>query len=518
MHGPSLLLWTVAGALLLLAVALFVLPAATLSASYTHDLFVYLGGIHRIDRGQLPSRDFYSPLGLLGYALPYVGYRLVGQFGGAMEAASVLVLLAALPAAVVALANRVPQSVGVLILVAIFGLIVVPLNPGDGGGLVSQAMFYNRWCWAMLAVLFLFAIPPARHGRMANWLEPSAVAFLLSFLFFMKTSYFLVGFVFVVFFGILLKRFLRTGVIGIALFLPLLLAVQFTTGWVTHYLADVRTAIEITGPVRQHLLVQKVLFNSVEYALVAVAYLCMAPRKQLKAVDLLFAFYVVGASIPLLSQNTPQTYVFSLVALFAHLLALCQTSGKGDEAPLRRSRRMVTAALAVFLLPHLVRQCIATAFFLGGVAGHSQFTDIAPTHLPRMEGVYISASREGEYVRTLQSGVALLREQDVKDETMMALDFSNPFPALLNLPPALGEPWCLHVGRHINRETAMAGRQLFAGATYIMVPTYWQVRETRDFLLDVYGDYLATTYLPVAENEHWRLLRKASARNPAPAS
>ena len=90
----------------------------------------------------------------------------------------------------------------------------------------------------------------------------------------------------------------------------------------------------------------------------------------------------------------------------------------------------------------------------------------------------------------------------------MTLDFANPFPVLLDLPPALGDPWCIHVDRHISLETALAGEELFADAAYIMIPTYWRERETRDFLLDIYGDYLAKAYSTAAENDHWRLLRR----------
>ena len=509
-RSPLSFLLAMAGALAVLGFALFALPRVTLSANFTHDLFVYLGGIHRVDREQLPSRDFFSPLGPLGYYLPYLGYRLVGQFGGAMEAASILVLLVALPAAAIALANRVPLLASGLILVAVFGLIAVPLNPGDGGGLVSHAMFYNRWCWAMLAILFLFAIPPVSRPRAADWLEPGAVTFLLLFLFFTKASYFVVGFVFVAIFGIALKRFLRAGLIGIVVLLTVALGVQLTTGWAKHYLADILAAIEITGPVQANLFEQKIAFNLFEYALVVLAYACMVPRKQLRATDALLALYVLGSSIPILSQNAPQQYVFSLIALFAHLLALCRRSGREHEAAFRISRRMVTAALLVFLLPHLARQCIATAFFLGGALGSPTFADIRAIGLPRMEGVLISESREGEYTRTLQSGVALLREQGVRDETVMTLDFANPFPVLLDLPPALGDPWCMHVGRHISLETALPGERLFADAAYIMIPTYWRERETRDFLLEVYGEYLAEAYGAVAESGDWRLLRRGA--------
>ena len=67
--------------------------------------------------------------------------------------------------------------------------------------------------------------------------------------------------------------------------------------------------------------------------------------------------------------------------------------------------------------------------------------------------------------------------------------------------------------------TALAGERLFADAAYVMIPTYSgerereteTVAETRDFLLGIYGDYLAEAYSTAAENEHWRLLRRVSS-------
>ena len=144
------------------------------------------------------------------------------------------------------------------------------------------------------------------------------------------------------------------------------------------------------------------------FALVALAYACMVPRKQLRAAD----------------------------------------------------------ALLVFLLPHLARQCIATAFFLGGALGSPAFADIRAIGLPRMEGVLVSESREGEYVRTLQSGVALLREQGVRDETLMTLDFANPFPVLLDLPrPLVHARWAAHqLGNGFAGRAPVCGRCLHHGS------------------------------------------------------
>lgn len=58
----------------------------------------------------------------------------------------------------------------------------------------------------------------------------------------------------------------------------------------------------------------------------------------------------------------------------------------------------------------------------------------------------------------------------------------------------------------------LGGNELFADAAYLMIPTYWWGRETKDFLLHIYGDYLAEVYVTVAKNECWRRPLQAAGR------
>ena len=90
---------------------------------------------------------------------------------------------------------------------------------------------------------------------------------------------------------------------------------------------------------------------------------------------------------------------------------------------------MVTAALLVFLLPHLARQCIATAFFLGGTLGSPAFADIRAISLPRMEGVLVSGSREGEYARALRKRRRLAARTRCARCDVDDLGFCKPLPS-----------------------------------------------------------------------------------------
>src|SRR5438270_3090782 len=78
--AATIALIVVLGAVLLAA------PGQTVSARYLNDLMVFLDGGHRIVSGQIPNRDFHTPLGPLVSLLPAAGLLLTGSRGAAMPA------------------------------------------------------------------------------------------------------------------------------------------------------------------------------------------------------------------------------------------------------------------------------------------------------------------------------------------------------------------------------------------------------------------------------------------------
>ena len=163
----------------------------------------FFGWINGLDQGRVPSVDYPAPVGTLAHILPWLGSRLSGQLAGAMEWAGFLVAAMLLTLSCIALRGRASTPVATLFLIAVFGLSCVPWNPGDGAGVVSHIGFYNRWGWAALAVLMLLGCSgQERAGR--RWLaDPVVVAFVLTFLFFLKITYVLAAFAFVAGFGLL---------------------------------------------------------------------------------------------------------------------------------------------------------------------------------------------------------------------------------------------------------------------------------------------------------------------------
>src|SRR3954447_11386842 len=90
-------------------------PGRTISTKFLNDLVIFLDGAHRVLSGQLPNRDFHTPMGALAYLLPAAGLWLSGTMGGALPVAMALVILLLAPAMAYILASRLTPALALLL-------------------------------------------------------------------------------------------------------------------------------------------------------------------------------------------------------------------------------------------------------------------------------------------------------------------------------------------------------------------------------------------------------------------
>ena len=291
-------------ALVALGFALFASHGATVEGYALNDLMSFFGWINALDQRMVPSVDFQTPVGALAHILPWLGSQISGRLAGAMEWAGVLVAAMLLGLACIALRGRASAPVATLFLIAIFGLSCVPWNPGDGAGVVSHVGFYNRWGWAALGVLMLLGCSGQERAG-CRWLSDAVVvAFVLPFLFFLKMTYFLATFAFVVGFGLLLRRFLKASVAGLAVFLGIVLAAQATAGYVLPYLQQLGGTVQATGLVWRDVLLINLPLILPLCALAAVACILTVRRKSALP-DAAMPLFGLAACVLLATQNAP---------------------------------------------------------------------------------------------------------------------------------------------------------------------------------------------------------------------
>ena len=319
--------WFIASGLAALGFAVYALPSATLHGGGLHDLVAFFDGINAVAHGRTPSLDFRTPLGALGHVIPYWGFLLTGQLGGALESAGALVATLFLPLACVGLQGRASRSASALFLLAVLGMACVPWSPGDGAAVVSQSGYYNRWGWVALSVLLLLGIPRESAGRWG--MDALVVAACLLFTFFLKMTYFACAMGFVVACGLAMGRFVQAGLVGISAFSVVVLTAWAATDAVWPYLKDVGLAAQATGG------------SVVDWwdnlrplwweCLLAMAVCAIATRKDDLGKNMVMPLLAALACLLLALQNTAMASAFALLPVFvqAHTLTARRARGGG---------------------------------------------------------------------------------------------------------------------------------------------------------------------------------------------
>ena len=535
--SPPWLLATLSALLLLLDWAWFVRPGATYVSAAPQDFLQFADLMHRMATGQIPHVDFHAPMGWLAFALPYAGFLTQGGFAGALEAADMFMLAALLPLACVLLAGRAPTWASVATLVLLFGLIAAPWRMGESGWRSDPGLHYNQWGWAILSVTLLLGL----RGGSRGWrLMAVAAAMLLSLALFTKITHFLACLGFVALFGIVLGEFRRAACWGLALCGLCALCVHLAGGWVDDYAKDIMRTARVAlshdpdaaggfvpiSPYRAAL----DAYGDIVIVLALGAFAALSGG--LRPRTALHGLFTLGAGAVLLGQDAQVPD--SMPAVAACIVRLAADAGQGSPI-----RKLAALALCLHLLANLPRQALAGLVFTLGASGG--FPDFA-SGLPRMGGVWfggagvtVNAFENGrpqwrdaldaalwgrrsnhsythlssaELLATLRSGVHLLQAADADKGRVMTFDFGNPFPALLNAPPPKGVLFSMFVGRQADRLTAADPKLTLGDADWLMVPKFPVFRESAVLLLDAQSDRLAAEWLPAAENEHWRLLRR----------
>ncbi|MGF1447416.1 MAG: hypothetical protein ACFBRM_14630 [Pikeienuella sp.] len=504
----------------------FVSPGVTVTAVWTGDALVMFDGMHRMDHGQIPSLDFMTPLGFLGYALPYLGMQLAGGYGGALEWASWLVCAALVGALLVLLrAGRAQPAMAALLVFAVVAMVMVPVVPGESGARVTAGMAYNRWGWAALLVLMIAGVPGHTAPRGLAWPEAVTLALLLLFLAFLKASYFAVGAAYLAGAGLLSAHLrgpagLALGIAGLAI-----AGIEAATGQPSANIADLIRALEASGAVRSTFIPE--IANTVwEYGLVALAMALAVVAGRARAADFLVAGFIGVSGAVLLNQNWQDRHVYVLLAAFALLARRLEDRPEG---------RLVPAFAAIFLAPQAINWAVASLVSLStasapqlssGLPNLERFhvnsaalLELAPpgTDPDLLAGLGLSDQQvterfhQVEFLRSVLEATELLTTHEIRDGQLFVMDFQNAITLVAGLPPMQGGYSWYHVGRTISERSKPEPDKLLGRIDHVLVPRagppYVDARLTR-LMAESYGPYLLAHFDPLGESENWTLFTR----------
>jgi hypothetical protein len=114
---------------------------------------------------------------------------------------------------------------------------------------------------------------------------------------------------------------------------------------------------------------------------------------------------------------------------------------------------------------------------------------------------------ERSYVDSVNDGLTLLKQHRRPGDTVMSLDFSNPFSYALGMRPAFGGATTLHYRGNFNDAHHPSPELLFGHASLVMMPLAPTEEGLRLSVPRIYGPYLSDQFHLIGESRDWRLYR-----------
>lgn len=533
--------WLVGGTLSLLAAVMLLvllLPGATYIGNYIHDILIFYDGADRIIDGQVPNRDFHTPLGPLAFLLPALGLSLTGTAGGMFPAATAIFTAMLLPLLVYVCLSRLPPLYAIGFGAFVLLITVAPLNVGDRFDSTSYAMFYNRFGWVLLSCLVLFGLP-RKPGLGSRLLDLLVVGALLLAMFYLKISYAAVGIVFTI--GLIfLSPLKRTAAGALLFFAAAVMAVELLWNGTGAYIADIRRAGAVSGALGGGAtsIFLEVLEN-IAGCFLFFLLLCLAFLRGVEWRTFLLILYIGAAGLLIINQNAQAAGIIT----FLPAGILCCLAPVKNE---KREREWIWAAapllLAVFAVPLATMSAIALLYQsmmsaktggeglyeanfdgLSAREGHLETTeppldalraayrsgvaDIAMLHVARSAALRQTLG-QAEYLQTVGDGVELLRSASPEGGAIFVFDMANPFNAALGRNSPTGIDAWNHLGRTFTKNVHRPAEVMFRNVELVMDPKAPANLGTKKGLQEVYGSYVSTHFKKVGESTYWRLWKR----------
>jgi hypothetical protein len=186
----------------------------------------------RMEQGQIPHKDFMTPIGILAFA-PIMVFMGMGV-GKAYLAGNVLMAALAIPAIWWVAKSRLSTGLAYGLGAGIIILMTAMVH-GDILQVSSVSMYYNRWAWAISFLVVLTAVLPPKIDK-HQWVDGIVLGLGISALALIKATYF-ITFLPPLLLVVLLRGYWKTAFVAFGTGLGVIVAVSLMTGGVDFWWA-----------------------------------------------------------------------------------------------------------------------------------------------------------------------------------------------------------------------------------------------------------------------------------------
>jgi hypothetical protein len=489
--------------------------------NWVHDAFILLDGAWRVRNGQVPYNDFFTDVGPLVHVLNAFGLRLSHDMPAGLGYAQAIAGLIA-GAWSFGLSRRRLSPIGsVLVTTLAVFLTLAPFDTGNTPTMTTPAMVYNRYGFAFVALgLIEAACARSTVTRLSEVLGGVSTGVVAILLLFIKVSYFP---------GLLLLLLLLlgcrrqtswrwTGLLAgaAAAFLPFLIYLRWTLGAMWRDLLILAGAKHV---LREWFLAEALYGSALPlaaFAFLAFALLSRwgAPVAGRRVLTIGIAVAAVGmlfvpANFP--GTRLPLNAVAAVIVIdrVEAYFSARERSGAGRwEARFSESAMRCAVLLwgALFIFTPLFLDAAGLGYAARGrtsvlkVSG-STFNE------PGLAGF---STFDSGYAHFVNDGLELARQHRRPDDTIMSLDFSNPFSYALRIGPAWGgTPMGMQFRTNFDDNNHVEPERLFGHASLVMIPQpeTFSNSSLAGSIPRIYGAWLEKHFHLIGETVFWRVYR-----------
>ncbi len=526
--APGISLILICGLLVTCAVVIG-MPTQT---DYPWSASVLLDGGWRMIHGQIPHQDFHTPIGPIYLLVVATAMRIFGSGPDVLGwVASAFFLTATFSGWFVAQRRMTPwPAVAAALACGIMALTPALFGSSGMEGL-SFGGHYTRVAWALFSVVALAALTPPRSAlhKPARYAEAVILGVLLALAAGCKVTFGPAGLALLVLAQVVQIQRRSLGewltLSGIAVLCGCLLLVAAGTTW-SAYLTDLSRSATSVSLLR--LLVGSLNDLNLVWVGLFVGGIILVGRqawsewhfswRQPLPPGVIMMGALAGGGVALSATNGIEHMTPIVVAVA--LVSWARASIITDVQQRRAVTILAMVAIATWTLqslaplPTLLRAHKPALATLpdGPYAGHEFMFAGVPAvsdealldNLSRNPYAY----RTDVWWRYLRDGCNVLQPHIAPTSRVLSLDFVNPFPYALGLPPLTGDHLFWHFQRNITAGNAPSADELFTNADFVLEPLHPIFADSVQQKRHLYGTWLATHATEVlTASSWWRLYR-----------
>lgn len=493
---------------------------------FGHDDFLALENGWRILAGQRPQLDFWSPWGPFSFQIMALGLKVShASPNGIGYGNAIFGFLIGLWAYRLG-RNRLVPVVRVLFALYVVLLVCSPYPLGESPRSSSHAMFYNRYGYALIALVLVECLQlpqgPKQEGeeRFGGFSTGAAAGLML----FLKASFFFASVPLAVVSMVFWRRNAKRGP---ALILGLGAVVLANMAYLRFNFAAVAYALRAAAAARSVYFSPQVLPREIEanagslilvmIAAMAGAFLSWGTRARWEKFHLpLSAMVVCICDLALLSTNA-QGPTMPIVAVFSLLVAGRMAAGRNRSLSVSDRQLAYHASLlllcAMLFLPRFGSDLEGLAVGAARKAHLLRAESSVRFTEPRLSDLIlydspgaVKASNGATYTTYVNEGTALLRRYCNSGDKVLTMDMQNPFPYSLGWQPPEGGIASTAFNYTISAKYRPSFAAYFGDATVVMIPRHpaESIRRLEGFYA-IYVPAVLERFKLTARTEWWDL-------------